>query len=224
MLKSSFYLFSSLVTVDSDSRGDVETSTETSSRLLWLRFRPRSFFVSDALPLIFGFLSTVDPLTVCGGDFTSSVGLEFTSEFASMVVESSLFACSATASGLTLSRSDTRSFSFSSRKAIPTVTLGKIRLFCSRPLLRRAGCWTSSSLSLAERLLAVLWREEDREDVWSRDRKPGCGAVGTVDDGALEIVGEGVWEEEASGTSSSKLENARSMSPRHCCNISTIVS
>jgi hypothetical protein len=74
-------------------------------------------------------------------------------------------ALSSVASGLTRSRNETRSFC-SSRKAIPTVTSGRIRLLRSRTRVRRtAGRGSSSaSLSSADRLLPVLKGDEEREE------------------------------------------------------------
>lgn len=75
-------------------------------------------------------------------------------------------ACSATASGLTRSLNDTKSGFSWSPKLMPTVTLGRIRRFCSRPRCFRIDTPPPSlSLSSAERLLAVLWRDDERDDI-----------------------------------------------------------
>lgn len=72
---------------------------------------------------------------------------------------------SASALEFTRNRKETKSGFSWSPKLMPTVTLGRIRRFCSRPRCRTAGIGPSLSLSSADRLLAVLWREEERDDI-----------------------------------------------------------
>lgn len=86
---------------------------------------------------------------------------------------------------------------------------------------------SSSSLSLADRLLAVLLRDDDREEE-PRPSLPGRGRP--VDDGFVWVVlVAGVvdrvcedWEDE--GSSSNSRVNAFSISPRHCVRTALMVS
>lgn len=116
--------------------------------------------------------------------------------------------CCTVASGLTRRRSDTRSFR-SSRKAIPTVTSGRMRRFWSRVRRRRfAGRGSSSSVSSAERLLPVLKGDEDRDD--------GCRRV--------FMIARGAGASMAGPPSLMRLPKALSMLPRHCSSISTMTA